>query len=70
MVADLALKGGHGRAFGWFHGCTGFAALAASVGFGLLWQRFGAPTAFLVGSVPAFAAALAVPLLPAMRKAE
>jgi MFS family permease len=64
LVADLALKGGHGRAFGWFHGCTGFAALVASVAFGFLWQGFGSRTAFLVGAVPAFLACLAVPLLP------
>jgi MFS family permease len=68
LIADLALKGGHGRAFGWFHGSTGFASLAASVAFGLIWQRFGSHAAFLVGAVPAFLACLAVPLLPARKK--
>lgn len=67
LVADLALKGGHGRAFGWFHGANGFAALLASVAFGQMWQHFGSRTAFLVGSVPALLACLAVPLLPSPR---
>lgn len=64
LVADLALKGGHGRAFGWFHGATGFAALVASVTFGFLWEGLGSKAAFLIGAIPALLACLLVPVLP------
>ena len=46
-----------GRAFGWMNGLTGFAALPASVGFGLLWQDAGSRTAFLTGAAIAAVAA-------------
>ena len=37
-------------AFGWHAAVQGFGALAAGVFFGLLWQFFGAPVAFLTGA--------------------
>jgi len=65
LVADLVPTESRGRAFGWFHGLVGFAALPASAGFGLLWTRFGSATAFLAGAAIALVAAvflaLAVP---------
>lgn len=65
LVADLVPAGSRGRAFGWFHGFLGFAALPASAGFGLLWTFYGSAAAFLAGASIALAAAaflaLAVP---------
>ena len=58
LVADLVPAESRGRAFGWFHGLVGFAALPASAGFGLLWTRWGSGTAFLAGAAVAGAAAL------------
>jgi MFS family permease len=58
LVAELVPVESRGRAFGWFHGCIGFAALPASAGFGLLWTRFGSRPAFLVGAGIAALAAL------------
>ena len=68
LVADLVPAESRGRAFGWFHGFIGFAALPASAGFGLLWTRYGSGAAFLAGAGIALAAAvflaLAVPGRP------
>ncbi len=50
LVADLAPAGLHGTAFGWYNAVLGFGALGASVLFAAVWQAFGAPTAFLLGS--------------------
>lgn len=65
LVADLVPAGSRGRAFGWFHGFLGFAALPASAGFGLIWTFYGSAAAFLAGASIALAAAaflaLAVP---------
>ncbi|MBL8991539.1 MAG: MFS transporter, partial [Phycisphaerae bacterium] len=47
LVADAAPVARRGRALGVYHAVTGLCALASSVGVGLLWDRFGAPTAFL-----------------------
>lgn len=57
LVADLVPPESRGRAFGWFHGAVGLAALPASAGFGLLWARFGSRTAFLAGAGVALLAA-------------
>jgi MFS family permease len=65
LVADLAGPGARGRAFGLFHAVTGAMLLPASLLTGLLWQRFGGPTALGVGALLAAVAAaglhLAVP---------
>jgi MFS family permease len=58
LVADLVPAESRGRAFGWFHGLLGFAALPASAGFGLLWTIYGSGTAFLAGAGIALAAAV------------
>lgn len=60
LVADLVPAHARGRAYGFFHASIGVAALPASVVFGLLWNRFGARTAFLTGAAVALAAALAL----------
>ena len=57
LVADLVPAESRGRAFGWFHGLVGAAALPASAGFGLLWTWSGSRTAFLAGAGVALLAA-------------
>jgi MFS family permease len=42
IIADLADKGGRGRAFGLYYGFVGVAALPAGLGTGLVWDRWGA----------------------------
>ncbi|HVN33511.1 MAG TPA: MFS transporter [Thermoanaerobaculaceae bacterium] len=63
-VADLAPEQLRGTAFGLYHGVVGLAALPASLLFGLLWQRFGAPVAFLTGAGLALAATVVLALVP------
>lgn len=58
LVADLVPAESRGRAFGWFHGLVGLAALPASAGFGFAWTRFGSQAAFLGGAGIAVVAAL------------
>ncbi len=58
LVADLVPERLRGRAYGTFHAAIGLTALPASVIFGLLWNRFGAPTAFLTGAAVALLAAV------------
>jgi len=57
-VASLVPADLRGTAFGWYHGVVGLAALPASLVFGLLWQQFGAPLAFMIGGILALVAAL------------
>jgi MFS family permease len=63
LVTDLVPAAARGRAFGWMNGLTGFAALPASAGFGLLWQYAGSRTAFLTGAAIAGVAAAGLLLL-------
>jgi MFS family permease len=63
-VADLAAAGLRGTALGAYHAAVGLAALPASLVFGLLWSRFGAPAAFLTGAGLALAAALLLLRVP------
>jgi MFS family permease len=63
-VADLAPAHLRGTAFGLYHGVIGLAALPASLLFGLLWQRFGTPVAFLTGAGFALAATVVLALMP------
>ncbi|MGH9254117.1 MAG: MFS transporter, partial [Vicinamibacterales bacterium] len=58
LVADLAPARKHGMAFGSYNAALGVGALAASVLFGLLYERFGAPTAFATGAALATTAAI------------
>jgi len=69
-VADLVPERLRGTAFGLYHGTVGLAALPASLLFGLLWQRFGAPTAFATGAGLAAAASGLLLLLRPRRRVE
>jgi MFS family permease len=62
LVADLTPDALRATAFGWHAAVQGFGALAAGVFFGVLWQFFGAPVAFLTGASLALAAALLLAL--------
>ncbi len=57
-VTDLVPARHRGAAFGLYHGVVGLAALPASLLFGALWQRFGAPAAFATGAGLALSAAV------------
>ncbi len=70
LVTDLVPSASRGRAFGWLNGLTGLAALPASAGFGLLWERFGSGPAFLAGAgISAAAAGALLVLVPGRRAA-
>ena len=58
LVADVAPKDHRGAAYGWYYLAIGVGALPASLLFGLLWDRYGSATAFLVGAALALLAAL------------
>ncbi|HYE85438.1 MAG TPA: MFS transporter [Vicinamibacterales bacterium] len=58
LVADLTPEPLRATAFGWLAAIQGFGALAAGIVFGLLWQLFGAPVAFMTGAALALLAAL------------
>lgn len=62
LVARLAPADARGRAFGSYHFAVGVAAFPASVVFGLLWEGYGARTAFFFGAGLALAAAALLPL--------
>lgn len=63
LVADLTPESLRATAFGWHAAVQGFGALAAGVFFGVLWQFFGAPVAFLSGAALAVFAALLLVVL-------
>jgi MFS family permease len=70
LVAQLAPAGHRGGAFGAYHFVIGIAALPASVLFGVLWQRYGAATAFWFGATLALLAAVLLPLARAPRASD
>ena len=61
LVADLTPTSRQGTAFGVYNAVLGIGALAASVAFGFIYERSGAPAAFATGA--ALAALAAVLLL-------
>ena len=61
LIADLVGPERRGAAFGWYNLAIGLGALPASLLFGLVWDRAGAPAAFVMGA--AFALTAAVGLL-------
>jgi len=65
LVADLVPPDRHGAAFGVYNAALGGGTLAASVVFGFLYERFGAPLAFGTGAGLAAAAACALAFVPA-----
>ena len=58
LIADITAEEIRATAFGWHAAIQGFGALAAGILFGLLWQFFGAPVAFLTGAALALIAAV------------
>jgi len=64
LVADLTPPGRRGAAFGWYNAVTGIGALVASILFGELYERFGAPVAFMTGAALAGAATVLLLLIP------
>jgi MFS family permease len=56
LVADLAPRSKSGLAFGVYNAVVGIGALGASVLFGVLWNTFGAATAFGTGATIAIVA--------------
>jgi MFS family permease len=62
LVAEIVPRPARGRGFGIYHLCVGIAALPASVLFGLLYQHFGARTAFLTGATLSLLATTLLPL--------
>jgi len=67
LVADLVPAGKRGSAFGWFHLAFGLAALPASVIFGVIWDRWGAATAFGFGATMALLATAGVAVVAPAR---
>lgn len=63
LVADLVPAERRGTAYGWYNLAIGIGALPASLLFGVLWDRYGAPTAFSVGASLAIVAAAGVMLV-------
>jgi len=63
LIADLTPDAMRATAFGWHAAVQGFGALAAGLLFGLLWQAFGAPVAFMTGAALALVAALLLGLV-------
>jgi MFS family permease len=58
FIAQLLPAEHRGYAFGMYHCVLGVMAFPASIVFGYLWTEFGNHTAFLIGSVLAFAASI------------
>jgi MFS family permease len=58
LVTDFVPSAHRGRAFGIYHGAIGFAALPASLLFGVFWKEIGPSWAFGIGAGLAGVAAL------------
>lgn len=69
LVADLTPASRHGLAFGAYNTALGIGALGASIVFGLLYERFGAATAFTTGAALAASAALLLSFVPMSSRA-
>ena len=64
LVADLTPSGRHGTAFGYYNAALGIGTLAASIVFGLIYERVSPSAAFTVGAVLAFVAAALLAVTP------
>ncbi len=60
LVADLVPATRRGAAYGWYNLAIGLGALPASVLFGAIWDKAGAPAAFGFGALMAGVAAVAL----------
>lgn len=56
LMAEVAPVEFWGRAYGWYHGLVGLAALPASLLFGVFWATLGPRTAFRISATLALAA--------------
>lgn len=65
MIADAAPEDQRATSFGAFFFVSGIAALLASLGAGMLWDRIGPASTFIAGAVLAAAAGMALLLYPA-----
>jgi MFS family permease len=63
LVADMVALERRGTAFGWYYLAIGLGALPASLLFGFVWDRAGAPAAFIMGASLALAAATGMTLV-------
>lgn len=63
LVASLAPRTVRAGAFGAYHLAIGMTSLPASILFGVVWQAFGAASAFLLGAAIALVAAALLPLV-------
>jgi MFS family permease len=63
LVADVVPRARRGAAFGWYNLAIGLGALPASLIFGAIWDRIGAPTAFSFGATLAVVAAILMALV-------
>lgn len=63
LIADHAPSDCRGTAMGLFYGLAGLTTLIASLSVGILWDRFGAPPALLLGAGFAILATLALVLV-------
>jgi MFS family permease len=68
LVADLAPSGLRGRAFGWYHGAIGAAALPAGLLTGALWESHGPRVALLACAGLAATAAILLASSPLARR--
>lgn len=60
MVVDMVPSQRKGTALGWYNLAIGIGALPASLIFGAVWDRAGAPAAFALGAALAFIASLGI----------
>ncbi len=58
LVADVVPSGSRGAAFGWYNLAIALGALPASLTFGAIWDRAGAPVAFFFGATMALLASI------------
>jgi MFS family permease len=71
LISDFVPSESRGRAYGLYHGATGFAALPASLLFGVFWTVLGPTVAFGIGAgLAAVAVVLLVMLLPPSKFTE
>jgi MFS family permease len=69
LVADVVPADRRGSAYGWYYLAIGIGALPASLVFGAVWDRLGAPAAFLMGASLALVAAIALLVAPQQQRA-
>jgi len=69
LISDLVPATRRGSAYGWYYLAIGIGALPASLLFGLLWEKLGAPVAFEAGAALSLAAAVGILVVPIRRAA-